>query len=284
MSLESFLDEESSPLTPEEWRQMHAHVVDVARRHLVGRRIVDLFGPLGAGVEAIGLTQSVERQRASLDDEEQIDGAPLSRRMARSPRSIPVIHRDFTLHWREIAAAHDNGVPLDFSPAVEAALACARREDELVFYGDESRGVPGLLTAPGRVQVPLGDWRAPSEGLSAVVRAAEALQHDNPLPYALLLSPRLFSMLHRVFGDGGTLEIDAIRSFIQGGVFVSNQLELETAALIAPGPHNFDLAVSIDLSVAYLGAEEMEHPFRVLEAVLPRVKRPLAICTLEKTL
>ena len=92
------------------------------------------------------------------------------------------------------------------------------------------------------------------------------------------------SFYHRVFGDGGTLEIDAIRSFIQGGVFVSNQLELETAALIAPGPQNFDLAVAIDLSVAYLGAEEMDHPFRVLEAVLPRVKRPLAICTFEKTL
>ncbi len=283
MSLESFLDEEASPLTPEEWCQMRACVVDVARRHLVGRRIIDLFGPLGAGVEAIGLTQRVERQRASLD-EDQDDGGSPSRHRALSPKSIPVIHRDFTLHWREIAAAHDNGVPLDFSPAIEAALACARREDELIFYGDESRGVPGLLTVPGRIQVPLGDWRAPGEGLSAMVRAAEALQHDNPLPYALLLSPRLFSLLHRVFGDGGTLEIDAIRSFIQGGVFVSNQLELETAALIAPGPQNFDLAVAIDLSVAYLGAEEMEHPFRVLEAVLPRVKRPLAICTFEKTL
>lgn len=283
MSLENLFDEEDNPLTPDERNQMFARVVAVAQRHLVGRRFIDLFGPLGAGVEALRINQSLASDRASLDLGLADDRPPLHR-ATHNPNAVPLIYRDFTIHWRDIAAAHENEIPLDFAVAELAAIACANREDALIFYGDESLGIPGLLTIPNRIQVPQGDWRTPGEGLASVVRAAEALQHENPLPYTLLLSPRLFSLVHRVFEASGTLEIDAIRSFVQGGVYVSNQLELESAALLAPGPQNFDLAVSLDLSVAYLGPEQMEHPFRVVEAVLPRVKRPLSICTLEKAL
>ena len=283
MPLEKLFDEADNPLTPEEQAQMQARVVDAARRHLVGRRFIDLFGPLGAGVEALRIDQSVAAERASLDLG-LADPRPPLHRATHNPSAVPLIYRDFTLHWRDIAAAHENKVPLDFAVAELAAIACANREDELIFYGDESLGIPGLLTIADRIQVPQGDWRTPGEGLAAVVRAAEALQQENPLPYALLLSPRLFALVHRVFEASGTLEIDAIQSFVQGGVFVSNQLELETAALVAPGAQNFDLAVSLDLSLAFLGPDNLECPFRALEAVLPRVKRPLAICTLEKAM
>jgi hypothetical protein len=35
------------------------------------------------------------------------------------------------------------------------------------------------------------------------------------------------------------------------------------------------------LTVAYLGAEHMNHPFRVFESVYLRIKRHGSICTLE---
>ena len=38
-----------------------------------------------------------------------------------------------------------------------------------------------------------------------------------------------------------------------------------------------------DLTVAYLGAEHMNHPFRVFESVYLRIKRHGSICTLEPT-
>jgi uncharacterized linocin/CFP29 family protein len=42
-----------------------------------------------------------------------------------------------------------------------------------------------------------------------------------------------------------------------------------------------DLAVAMDMVAAYLGASRMNHPFRVLESLLLRIKHPDAICTLE---
>jgi uncharacterized linocin/CFP29 family protein len=42
-----------------------------------------------------------------------------------------------------------------------------------------------------------------------------------------------------------------------------------------------DLAVAMDMVAAYLGAAQMNHPFRVLEALILRIKHPDAICTLE---
>ena len=51
--------------------------------------------------------------------------------------------------------------------------------------------------------------------------------------------------------------------------------------ILATGSQNFDLAVAQDLTVAYLGPDKMNHPYRVLESVYLRIKRPGAICTLE---
>ncbi|MDR0966807.1 MAG: bacteriocin family protein [Myxococcales bacterium] len=280
MSLEQLFDESDNPLSAEEQSLLLARVIAAAKQHLVGRRFVDLFGPLGPGVDALRIDRGPSTDRASLDLGFSDESEPLHRATL-APTAIPIIYRDFLIHWRDLAAAHDHAIPLDFSVAEQAAIACAQREDALLFYGDASLGIPGLLSIPNRFQTTLGDWQQSGEGLAAVVRAAEVLRQENPLPYALLLSPRLFSLLHRVVEASGTLEIDAIRSLVQGGVYVSSQLTADAAALVAPGAQNFDLAVSLDLNVAYLGPDQMEHPFRVLEAVLPRIKRPQAICTFD---
>jgi len=42
---------------------------------------------------------------------------------------------------------------------------------------------------------------------------------------------------------------------------------------------NLDLVIGQDLITSYLGADDMDHPFRVFETVLLRIKRPEAICT-----
>jgi uncharacterized linocin/CFP29 family protein len=38
----------------------------------------------------------------------------------------------------------------------------------------------------------------------------------------------------------------------------------------------------MDMSVAFLGPANLNLPFRVLEMVVPRIKHPDAICTLER--
>ena len=65
------------------------------------------------------------------------------------------------------------------------------------------------------------------------------------------------------------------------GVFQSTIVGDDRAVIVSTGRQNFDLAVAQDLTVAYLGAEKMNHPFRVFESVYLRIKRHSSICTLE---
>jgi uncharacterized linocin/CFP29 family protein len=281
MSITELLAESDNPLTVEERQRMRETVVSTARRYLVGRRFIDLYGPLGAGVQSVPYFEFKGLSPSAIDfgAEEETERVAAS---SRNLRTLPIIYKDFLIHWRDLQAARDHNLPFDFSPAAIAASFCAQKEDELLFYGEEKLGIEGILTAKGRLVSRLGSWEAPGSGFSAIVAAAELLNRAGYFaPYVLVASPRLYASLHRVHERTGVLEVESVRAFLGGGVFQSGQLHGDVAAVIASGPQNLDLAVALDLSIAYLSAEAMNHPFRVLEVVLPRIKQPQAICTLE---
>jgi uncharacterized linocin/CFP29 family protein len=155
-------------------------------------------------------------------------------------------------------------------------------EDELIFYGDQKLGAEGLMNASGRLTVELGDWTESGAGYDAIVEATRKLNESGHYgPYAVVVSPRLYSLLHRIFEKTGVLEIETIRQLAVDGVFQSNRIRGDTGVVISTGRENMDIAVAMDMTTSYLGAQHMNHPFRVLESLILRIKHPDAICTLE---
>jgi uncharacterized linocin/CFP29 family protein len=71
-----------------------------------------------------------------------------------------------------------------------------------------------------------------------------------------------------------------VGSVADGGIFQSPALDSNQAVILAHGAQYLDLAVAQDLVTAYLGPEEMDHGFRVLESLVLRIKQPGAICVL----
>ncbi|MGB9589023.1 MAG: encapsulin, partial [Armatimonadota bacterium] len=65
------------------------------------------------------------------------------------------------------------------------------------------------------------------------------------------------------------------------GVFQTAVLRENKAVVVSTGAENLDIAIAQDMVTAYLGPDNMNHPFRVLEALVLRIRRPEAICTLE---
>ncbi|MGC4114415.1 MAG: family 1 encapsulin nanocompartment shell protein [Myxococcales bacterium] len=271
-----------NPLSPEEWERLRATVVGVARRALVARRFIDLYGPLGAGVQTVAYDEYSGVSPGSVDLVGDQDAAPVFTD-ARQFRTIPLLYKDFRLHWRDVEAARSHNLPLEVSAAAGAAALCARREDELIFLGDAKLGINGLLNEPGRIVAALADWQTVGNGFANLVDATERLQRAGHFgPYAMAVSPRLFAQLHRVYERTGVLEIETVRQLAVGGVHQSSVLSGESAVVVSMGAENLDIAVALDMTVAYLGPDKMNHPFRVLEALLPRIKHPDAICTLER--
>ena len=50
---------DDAPLSEQEWQVVDDAVLKVARASLVGRRFIRLFGPLGAGVQAVWVDRMV---------------------------------------------------------------------------------------------------------------------------------------------------------------------------------------------------------------------------------
>jgi len=277
----NFLTHEHLPLSPERWRELNMAVVEVARRRLVGRRFLDLFGPLGAGVQSVhnDVFTGTDRAGIGILGEEP---TPPVRTTGRQMLTIPILYKDFSLYWRDLQTSEQFGTPLDMSAAAGASSFVADREDDMIFNGVKELGLPGLVNVSGRQVMPLGDWSKVGTALATVSTAIERFVENGYFgPYCLVMSPHLYAKLARFVENTGLSEIAHIRELCTDGVFRSNVLPMNLAVLLSTGPQNFDLAVAQDFRVAYLGAEKMNHPFRVFECAVLRIKRAQAICTLE---
>src|SRR5882724_3001547 len=272
---------EENPLDDFQWEQIKNTVVGVARRKLVGRRVVEVFGPLGPGVQTIVHDHFTGTTIGKIGLLGEQDSDPV-RSVRRESGIIPLIYKDFIIHWRDIEGSRYNKLPLDPAIASAAAAFCCDREDDLIFNGVPEMGYEGIMTVEGRHILKRRDWKDSGNAFADVVAASEILINSGHYgPYALVVSPRLFSQMHRVNADTNVLEINQIRELMTDGIYQTPLIEDGYGVVLATSSANFDLAVGQDMSVAYLGAENMNHPFRVFESVYLRIKRHNAICTIE---
>ncbi|MFL6560053.1 MAG: family 1 encapsulin nanocompartment shell protein [Bacillus sp. (in: firmicutes)] len=269
-----------SPLSNQEFAELDKTVIESARRQLVGRRFIELYGPLGRGMQSISNDIFIENQEAKMDFQGSFDTNFESSK--RVNHTIPLLYKDFILYWRDFEQTKVLDIPIDFSSAANAARDVANLEDQMIFHGAKEFDIPGLMNVQGRLTHLIGEWYESGAAFQDIVDARnKLLEMNHHGPFALVLSPELYSLIHRVHRDTNVLEIEHIRELVTDGVFQSPVLKGKTGVILNTGRNNLDLAVSEDFDTAYLGEEGMNHPFRVYETVVLRIKRPGAICTLE---
>jgi uncharacterized linocin/CFP29 family protein len=248
--MSDYLMREDAPLTDAEWERLDKVVVDTARQFLVGRRFLDLAGPFGGGLEIIPLGTGESRDFVRLN----------------------TLDASFMLYWQDLEASRKMGVPFETGAVAQASMACARMEDELVLGG--------LMEAAGK-NVALSDWTEPGAPLGDIVKATELLFADGFMgPYAVVLSPDLYTQTQRVSRGMGRMVSKLITDVAAGGMFRTSLLDAGQGLVLSLGAYNFDLVVGQDLITAYQGNEGLDHSFRVLETLALRIKRSGAICKL----
>ncbi|HLZ71528.1 MAG TPA: family 1 encapsulin nanocompartment shell protein [Dehalococcoidia bacterium] len=271
---------DQAPLTPEQWLALDETVVQTARRALVCRRFIPIFGPLGPGTQAVPDDRLSGGAGGAVDLMGNAESASV-RLSVRRYLPVPLIYKDFRLPWRDLEAAAQTGAPLDMGGADAAAAACAHAEDDLIVNGNLLLGLPGLRAVDGAQQRPLGDWNDPEQALNAVVAATEALFSAGFYGAATVLtSPLLFSRLNRMYGNSGLLTVEQVQKLVRGGVYQSPVVPEQTALVLSAESATMDLALAQDMIVAYQGPENLNHLFRVLEMLVLRIKQPRAIVVL----
>lgn len=280
--MSNFLGREQSPLTPEQWNAFDGAVVNIARRTLVGRRMVDVFGPLGSGYQVAPNERFRGRTIGAIDMVGEADCNEIAPG-GRVYLPLPILHKDFMVHWRDLEEASQTGAALDTGAVASAASFCARLEDEVIFNGQQNLGYDGLRNVPGRMTIAQSDWSVMGNAFRDITSAVEQLASNGfSGPFAVAVSPRMLVAMNRMFENTGVLEIDQVRKLTTAGVYVTPVLPDPTVVVMATGPENLDLVLGLDMTVAFLSTEKMNHHFRVLETLLLRIKRPDAICTIEE--
>jgi uncharacterized linocin/CFP29 family protein len=281
IAVPDYLQRDQAPLGVDEWASIDQTVVRTAQSVLVGRRFISLVGPFGAGVEAIPNDIVAGRTAGQVDLLGENEGEPLAI-ANRWFLALPLLYKDFWLHWRDLESTRQMGLPLDVGKAAAAASATALAEDRLVFDGEATLGLVGLRNAEGRQTVAMHDWASMGVAFADVVEAVRVLtQAGFTGPYALAVSPRLYADLNRIFDNTGVLELEQIEKLARRGVYPTAVLPEPAALLVDSGTQNMDLAVGIDLSTAYVESSNLNHRFRVIESLVLRIRRPGAICTFE---
>lgn len=269
-----YLARNDAPISEELWEKIDETVIENAKKHMVCRRFLDIYGPLGAGAAYVAVDSSMKDETYEKN---------IARVAGRRLVELPQLYQDFDLLWRDIAMANETGHPLDLAAAAAAAQCSAKQEDDLILFGNEKLGTEGLLNAKDSFKIKRKNW---AEGENAYMDVAHGIAYFSGCGmlgrYALIVSPDVYLDLQRLVPNVGLLELDRIKKLVNDRVYPAGPFGLGKAVLVCAEPQYIDLAVGMDLSVGYLEQKDFNHSFRITETIALRIKEPRAIVVYEK--
>jgi uncharacterized linocin/CFP29 family protein len=267
-----YLSREGSPISQELWDKIDESVTSIARKILKGRKFLNLYGPLGAGVQSINIDTT---------EVEEIEENPRII-TGRRYEQLPLIYEDFSLLWRDLETSEQTGMPIDLSAAERAAVAISKKEDELIFFGNEKLKYEGILTAKGITKLQKGDWNEGENPVKDITAGlTKFLECGLVGREALILSPNVLLQLQRIQPGTGITEYERLSKLLNGNIFSTPVLGSNKVVLVNAEPQNMDLVIGQDIATSYLETKDLNHYFRIIETILPRIKNKDAVILFE---
>jgi len=257
-----YLGRADAPISAGTWKVLDAAMIEAAKGQLAGRRLISIEGPFGFGLKVVPLSDC--------EIAEGIMGSPV----------IPVnlITSSFFLNKRDLAASEKDQMLLDTEPVACAAMACAAKEDGIIFTGIQE--TPGLLGAGGSASLALTKWdkigTAADQIISAVTLLDDAGFHG---PYCMGLAPAQYNLLLRRYPQGDGTELDHVRTILGGDVVKAPAMK-KGGVLLASGRQYCSLVIGQDMSIGFNGPAGDSLEFSVSESLALLIRAPEAICVL----
>ncbi|WP_340539886.1 family 1 encapsulin nanocompartment shell protein [Nocardioides sp. GXZ039] len=229
-----------APVTEAAWAQIEDEARRTFKRNIAGRRVVDVAGPDGPALSAVG-TGHIH----PLDT--HTEGV---RVMARQVQPLIELRAPFTVTRAAVDDVERGAQDSDWQPVKDAAKKIAFAEDRAIVDGLSSADIGGI--APGSSNPALTLPGNAVEITDTVAKALSALRLAGvDGPYSLLLSAEAYTEVaettdhgypvrehvSRMLGDGGEV---IWAPAIQGGLLVSTR------------GGDYELQLGQDLSIGYL--------------------------------
>ncbi len=243
----SNLHRELAPVTAEAWAQIEEEARRTFTRNAAGRRVVDVSGPDGPTLSAVGTGHVSEVDSGSA-------GVRILRREAQPVIELRV---PFTVTRAAVDDVERGAQDSDWQPVKDAAKSIAFAEDRAIVTGLAAAGIEGIAPSSSNPALPLpGDAGDMPDTVASALSALRLAGVDGP--YSLMLSADSYtdvsettdhgypvlSHVARLLGDGHVIWAPAI----EGGLLVSTR------------GGDYELHLGEDLAIGYTAhdAEQIE--------------------------
>jgi uncharacterized linocin/CFP29 family protein len=232
------LHRELAPISDMAWAQIEQEASRTLKRHLAARRVVDVQGPKGVDLSAVGTGHLREIQPPG-------DGILATQREVKALVELRV---PFELTRQAIDDVERGATDSDWDTVKDAARKIAFAEDRAVFDGYAVAGIEGIRQGTSNAGVTLSANVKSYPGAIAQAVSQLRLAGVNG-PYALVLGAEPYTAV-----SGGTDEgypvLQHIRSLVDGEIVWAPAVEGGFVLTTRGG--DFELDIGQDISIGYL--------------------------------
>ena len=232
------LHRELAPVSDAAWNSIEQEATRTLKRYLAGRRVVDVHGPAGEGLSAVG-TGHLKTIAAPGE-------GVLARQ--REVKALVELRVPFELERQQIDDVERGANDSDWQPVKDAAQKIAYAEDRAIFEGYPAAGIGGIrqgtsnpiLTLPADVrQYPVAIAQALSRLRLAGVNG----------PYSVLLGSDAYTALAET-NDNGYPVLEHVKELVKDEIVWAPAID--GAFVLTTRGGDFDLHIGQDISIGYL--------------------------------
>jgi len=232
------LHRELAPVSDAAWAQIEQETSRTLKRHLAGRRVVDVRGPAGTSLSAVGTGHLLTISAPG-------DGIVAKQRQVKALVELRV---SFELARQAIddveRGAHDS----DWQPAKDAARKLAFAEDGAIFEGYVGAGIVGVRQGTSNPPMTLpADVRAYPDTIARALSQLRLVGVNGP--YSVVLDADVYTALAET-SDHGYPVLDHVKRLVEGKIIWAPAIHGAFVTTTRGG--DFELHLGQDVSIGYL--------------------------------
>ena len=230
------LHRELAPISDAAWAQIEEEASRTLKRYLAGRRVVDLHGPSGVALSAVG-TGHLQNVAAP-------DGI-LARQ--RGVKALVELRVPFELDRQMIDDVERGANDSDWQPAKDAAKKIAFAEDGAIFEGYSAGGIQGIRQGTSNpIEALPADVRNYPDAIAHALSALRLVGVNGP--YSVLLGADEYTAVAEA-RDYGYPVLEHLRRIVDGEIIWAPAIA--GAFVLTTRGGDFDLHVGQDISIGY---------------------------------
>ena len=232
------LHRDLAPISDSAWSQIEEEVSRTIKRYLAGRRVVDVHGPTGTALSAVGTGHLREIPAYG-------DGITARQREVKALAELRV---PFELERQMIDDVERGANDSDWQPAKDAAQKLAFAEDRAIFEGYDAAGIVGVRqgTSNPKKSLPT-DVRKYPEAFAQALSQLRLVGVNGP--YSILLSADAYTELAET-SDYGYPVLEHVKRLADCKIIWAPAID--GAFVVTTRGGDLDLHLGQDASIGYL--------------------------------